>query len=91
VLLEAAALKQWSLQVQAQSLEILISDAPLELEVNCHSTQRKVFNSFPGNGTRNFSTRSHPLIAERVSLVPIRVLCHGLVLRWSNGHRLKMV
>jgi hypothetical protein len=38
------------------------------------------------------STRSHLWIASKVILVPIIVLCHGLVfLKRSNGCRLKMI
>jgi hypothetical protein len=82
---------QWSHQVQMQSSMVLISDAPSESEARCRSTQGKVFNSFPDNDARNVSTRSHLQIALEVSPVPIRVLCHRLVLKRSNGHRLKMI
>jgi hypothetical protein len=38
------------------------------------------------------STRSDLRIASKVILVPIIVLCHGLVfLKRSNGHRLEMI
>jgi hypothetical protein len=57
--------RQWSrgVQVQMQSSMVLISDAPSESEARCHSTQGKVFNSFPGNDAMNVSTESHPQIA----------------------------
>jgi hypothetical protein len=57
--------------VQAQSSMVLISDAPSESEAHCRSTQGKVFNSFPDNGARNVSTRSHLWIAAEVSPIPI--------------------
>jgi hypothetical protein len=57
--------------VQVQSSKVLISDAPSESKVRCHSTQGKVFNSFPDNDARNVSTRSHLQIALKVIPVPI--------------------
>jgi hypothetical protein len=38
---ETVELPQWSRQVQVQSSKVMISDAPLESEVCCHSTQGK--------------------------------------------------
>jgi hypothetical protein len=82
---------QWSHQLKMKSSMVLISDAPSESEARCLSTQGKVFNVFPDNGARNVSTRCHLQIALKVSPVTIRVLCHRLVLKRSNGRRLKTI
>jgi hypothetical protein len=47
---------------QYKSSKDLISDAPSELEAQCHSISGKIFNFVPGNDTRNVSVRSHSWI-----------------------------
>jgi hypothetical protein len=65
-------LRQWSWQVQAQSSKFMISYAPSESEVHCHSTQEK-YSIHPVNDAINVSTRSHLRIASMVSPIPIRL------------------
>jgi hypothetical protein len=52
---------------------VLISNAPSESKALCRSPREDIFTFVPDNDARNVSTRSHPLIVERVSPVPIRV------------------
>jgi hypothetical protein len=49
----------------------LMSDAPSESENCCRSIPGKIFNSFPGSGAKNVSTRGHLLILEEVIPIPI--------------------
>jgi hypothetical protein len=72
-----------------QSLMVLSSDAALESVSLFDQSHGKVFNLFPGNGAKNFSTIIHPLIAERVRLVLIKFICHNLVLKRLIRCRIK--
>jgi hypothetical protein len=68
---------QWSRQVQVAIFDVLSSNAPSEPVSFVVLSQGNVFNSFPDNGARNVSTRSHLQIALKVSPVPISLYVTG--------------
>jgi hypothetical protein len=59
--------------VQAAIFNVLSSNAPSKSVSFVIQSQGNVFNSFPDNDAKNFSTRNHPQIVERIILVPIRL------------------
>jgi hypothetical protein len=59
--------------VQDAIFNVLNSNAPSEPVSFVIQSQGNVFNSFPDNDAKNVITRNHPQIAERISLVPIRL------------------
>jgi hypothetical protein len=56
-------------------------DASSELEAQCHSIPRKIFNFIPGNDTRNVGIRSHSSIAVGEEPNAHQFKCHDLLIK----------
>jgi hypothetical protein len=59
--------------VQVEMFHVMSSNAPSELVNFVVQYQGNFFNSFPGSGAMNVSTRIHLHISLMVRLIPIRL------------------